>query len=207
MAFELRSNLPGSGGRTGIPHCPAASVYSVAAISPPSQGTRGPDTYISVLLAILVGVVHAGLAPVLVLGGVKPDIVLVAVVLVTTSFGFTQGIVWAFVAGTTANLLIPEPLGSVPLAMLAVTALVSAGSTVLGSLVWVYPIGAAFAGSVIADFVALGALTAVGGSLDVGVPLELIIPAAVLNATLAGLLMIPTRILLLRYRPEEKAAW
>lgn len=141
------------------------------------------------------------------LGGVKPDIVLVAVVLVTTSLGFTQGIVWAFVAGTVANLLIPEPLGSVPLAMLAVTALTSAGSTVLGRLVWVYPIGAAFAGSVIADLVSLGALTAVGGSLDVGIPLDLIIPAAVLNATLTGLLLVPTRVLLLRYRPEEKAAW
>ncbi len=173
----------------------------------PVREPGGPTTYISVLLAILVGIVHAGLAPVVVLGGVKPDIVLVAVVLVTTSFGFSQGVVWAFVAGTVANLLVPEPLGSVPLAMLAVTALVSAGSTVLGRLTWVYPIGAAFAGSVVADFVSLGALTAVGGSFDVGIPLELIIPAAVLNATLAGLLLVPTRILLLRYRPEEKAAW
>ncbi len=153
------------------------------------------------------GIVHAGLAPVLVVGGVKPDIVLVAVVLVTTSFGFSQGIVWAFVAGTVANLLIPEPLGSVPLALLAVTALVSAGSVVLGRLVWVYPIGAAFAGSVIADFVSLGALAAVGGSLAVGIPLELIVPAAVLNAALTGLLLVPTRILQLRYRPEENAAW
>lgn len=175
--------------------------------STPSKATRGLATYTSVLLAILVGIVHAGLAPVVVLGGVRPDIVLVAVVLVTTSFGFSQGIIWAFVAGTVANLLVSEPLGSVPLAMLAVTALVSAGSTVLGRLVWVYPIGAAFAGSVIADFVSLGALTAVGGSLAVGIPLQLLIPAAVLNAALTGLLLVPTRILLLRYGPEEKAAW
>ncbi len=143
----------------------------------------------------------------LVLGGVKPDIVLVAVVLVTANFGFAQGILWAFVAGTVANLLIPEPLGSVPLALLAVTALVSAGSVVLGRLVWVYPIGAAFAGSVVADFVSLGALAAVGGSLAVGIPLELIVPAAVLNAALTGLLLVPARILQLRYSPEEKGAW
>jgi cell shape-determining protein MreD len=167
----------------------------------------GLATYTSVLLAILVGIVHAGLAPVLVLGGVKPDIVLVAVVLVTTSFGFSQGIVWAFVAGTVANLLIPEPLGSVPLALLAVAAMVSAGSMVLGRLVWVYPIGAALAGSMVADFVSLGALAAVGGSLGAGIPFELIVPAAVLNAALTGLLLVPTRILQLRYRPEEKAAW
>ncbi len=143
----------------------------------------------------------------LVVDGVKPDLVLVAVVLVTTSFGFTQGIVWAFVAGTVANLLSPEPLGSVPLALLAVVVLVSAGSTLLGRLVWVYPVGAAFAGSVVADLVSLAALTMVGGSLGVGIPLELLIPAAVLNAALTGLLIVPARLLILRGRQEERAAW
>jgi cell shape-determining protein MreD len=151
--------------------------------------------------------VHAGLAPVLVFGGVKPDLVLVAVVLVTATFGFAQGITWAFVAGTVANLLIPEPLGSVPLALLAVSVLVAAGATVLGRLVWVYPIGAAFVGSVVADLVSLAALTLVGGSLGVGIPLELVVPAAVLNAALTGLLLVPMRMLLARYAPEEKGAW
>jgi len=144
---------------------------------------------------------------VLVVDGVKPDLVLVAVVLVTTSFGFTQGVVWAFVAGTVANLLIPEPLGSAPLALLAVVVLVSAGSSLLGRLVWVYPVGAAFAGSVVADLVSLAALTMVGGSLGVGIPLELLIPAAVLNAALTGLLLVPARLLVLRGRQEERAAW
>jgi len=144
---------------------------------------------------------------VLVVDGVKPDLVLVAVVLVTTSFGFTQGVVWAFVAGTVANLLIPEPLGSVPLALLAVVVLVSAGSSLLGRLVWVYPVGAAFAGSVVADLVSLAALTMVGGSLGVGIPLDLLIPAAVLNAALTGLLLVPARLLVLRGRQEERAAW
>ena len=143
----------------------------------------------------------------LVVDGVKPDLVLVAVVLVTTSFGFTQGVVWAFVAGTVANLLIPEPLGSVPLALLAVVVLVSAGSSLLGRLVWVYPVGAAFAGSVVADLVSVAALTMVGGSLGVGIPLELLIPAAVLNAALTGLLLVPARLLVLRGRQEERAAW
>jgi hypothetical protein len=166
----------------------------------------GSDTYTSVLLAIVVGIVHAGLAPVLLIGGVKPDLVLVAVVLVTTSFGFTQGITWAFVSGTVANLLVPEPLGSVPLALLAVAVLVRAGGTVLGRL-WVYPIGAAFVGSVVADFVSLASLTFVGGSMGGGVPLDLIMPAAVLNAAITGLLLVPTRILVRRYAPEERIAW
>ena len=52
---------------------------------------------------------HAGLAPAVIeVAGVYPDLVLVAVVLVTTSLRLrTQGLIWAFVAGLTANLLSP----------------------------------------------------------------------------------------------------
>jgi rod shape-determining protein MreD len=142
-----------------------------------------------------------------VVGGVKPNLVLVAVVLVTTSFGFSAGITWAFLAGLVANLLIPEPLGSIPLALLVVTVIVSGGSRVLGRLVWAYPVVAAFAGSIVADLVSLAALSLVGGSVGTTVPLQLILPAAVLNAATTGLLLIPMRMILLRYRPDEKPAW
>lgn len=164
-------------------------------------------TYSSILIAILVGVVHAGLAPVLLIGGVKPNLVLVAVVLVTTSFGFEAGITWAFVAGLTANLLIPEPLGSVPLALLAVTVIVAGGARVLGRLTWVYPVGATFVGSIVADLVSQGALSLVGGSLRSGLAVDLLVSAAVLNAATAGLLLLPTRILVHRFGPEERPAW
>lgn len=170
--------------------------------------TRGlPITYTSILLAILVGIVHAGLAPAVVVGGVKPNLVLVAVVLVTSSFGFGVGITWAFLAGLVANLLIPEPLGSIPLALLVVAAIVSGGDRVLGRLVWAYPIVAAFVGSIVADLVSLAALSLVGGSLGTSVPLQLILPAAVLNAATAALLLVPLRVMLVRYRPDEKPAW
>src|SRR5687768_11827004 len=112
-------------------------------------------SYLSPLLAVVVGIVHAGLAPVIVIAGVKPNLVLVAVVLVTCLMGFTPGITWAFVAGLTANLLVGEPLGSVPLVLLLVAVLVAGGSRALGGLVWIYPIAAAFIGSVVADMGAL----------------------------------------------------
>lgn len=166
-----------------------------------------PITYTSVLLAVLVGIVHAGLAPVVVVGGVKPNLVLVAVVLVATYFGFGAGITWAFVAGVVANLLIPEPLGSIPLALLIVVVIVSAGSRLVGRAVWPYPIAAAFVGSIAADLVSLAALSLVGGSRGASVPFQLVLPAAVLNAAITALLLIPMRLLLLRYRPEDKPAW
>ncbi len=99
----------------------------------------------------MVGIVHAALAPVIVVGGVKPNLVLVAVVLVTLMFGLLPGITWAFTAGLTANLLVGDPLGSIPLAMLLVAVMVAAGARVLGRVGWVYPIVATFVGSIVAD--------------------------------------------------------
>ena len=42
--------------------------------------------------------------------------------LVTALLGFGPGILWAFVAGLTANLLVEDPLGTLPLALLLVMA-------------------------------------------------------------------------------------
>jgi rod shape-determining protein MreD len=144
---------------------------------------------------------------VLEVGGVKPNLVLVAVVLVTTSFGFETGIAWAFIVGLVANVLIPEPLGSLPLALLVVAVIVGAGARALGRLVWIYPVLAAFVGSVVGDLVSLAALSFVAGSVRMTVPLQLIVPAAVLNAALTGLLLVPMRALLHRIGPEHRPAW
>jgi rod shape-determining protein MreD len=159
-----------------------------------------------VLLAVVVGIVHAGLSPVIEIAGVRPNLMLVAVVLVTALAGFGPGVVWAFAGGLTANLLTHEPLGAVPLSLLLVSAMVAGGDRLLGRLIWVYPILAAFAGSILADLVILGVFRLMEGPA-VGVPIDLILPAAVLNAALTGLLLYPSRMLARRLTLEEKPAW
>ncbi len=153
------------------------------------------------------GIVHAALAPVILIGGVKPNLVLVAVVLITALAGFMPGITWAFAAGLTANLLVGDPLGSVPLAMLLVAALVAGGGRLLGRVVWIYPVLAAFLGSVVADV----------GSLLIGqlvsdlpmprIPADLILAGAVLNAAITALVLFPARTLAGRYSADETGAW
>jgi rod shape-determining protein MreD len=165
-------------------------------------------TYTSILLAILVGIVHAGLAPVIQVAGVYPDLLLVAVVLVTAVFGFTQGLIWAFVAGLTANLLVAAPLGSLPLALLLVSVLVSGGGILLGRLVWVYPIVATLIASVVADMIALLVSHLVGDPINMADALDLIVPAAVLNAAIAGLILPLARLAAHRLGVlEERPAW
>src|SRR6476619_3474925 len=56
------------------------------------MGTIG---YTSVLLAVVVGSFHAGLSPEIEIAGVRPNLLLVAVVLVTALAGFGPGVVWA----------------------------------------------------------------------------------------------------------------
>ena len=170
-----------------------------------SQGA--PISYTSVLIAVLVGIAHAGLAPVIEVAGVRPNLVLVAVVLVTATSGFGTGVIWAFVAGLTANLLVLEPLGSLPLALLLVSVLVAGIERLIGRLVWIYPVLAAFLGSIVADAVSLGVFRLVDEPLDVGLPIQLILPAAVLNAAILGIFLYPARALVGRLGTEEKAAW
>lgn len=154
------------------------------------------------------GILHAALAPVIVIGGVKPNLVLVAVVIVTVLLGFLPGITWAFVAGLAANLLVGDPLGSVPLSMLIVAALAAGGARVLGRMSWIYPVLAVFAGSIVADAasLAIGQLVA-DAPLVGGPPTEIILAAAVLNAAIAAVVLVPARLLVARYAPDEAPAW
>jgi rod shape-determining protein MreD len=178
--------------------------------SRPSRRVPGARviTYTSILLAILVGIVHAGLAPVIQVAGVYPDLILVAVVLVTTVFGFAQGLIWAFVGGLTANLLVAAPLGSLPLALLLVSAVVAGGGLLLGRLVWVYPVLAALVASVLADIIALLVSQLVGDPINMADAVDLILPAAVLNAAIAGLLLPFARLVAHRLGVlEERPAW
>lgn len=153
------------------------------------------------------GIVHAAIAPVIVVGGVKPNLVLVAVVLVTAFGGFLPGITWAFVAGLTANLLVGEPLGAIPLAMLIVAALTAGGARVIGRVPLIYPVLAAFTGSIVADLLLLGLGGLVGDAAVTGLPTDTVLAAAALNAAICALAVVPARAIAIRYAPDEAGAW
>jgi rod shape-determining protein MreD len=163
-------------------------------------------SYTSVLLAIVVGIAHAGLAPEIEVAGVRPNLMLVAVVLVTALAGFGPGVVWAFAGGVTANLISTAPIGSIPLTLLLVAALVAGGDRVLGRLIWLFPILAGFVASILADLVIIGVFRLLG-AIAPAIPVNLILPAAVLNAAIVGLLLYPARLAARRVLPDERPAW
>jgi rod shape-determining protein MreD len=176
----------------------------------PSRRRAGQGTqirYASLLLAVLIGILHAAVAPVLVIGDVHPNLVLIAVVLVTVMSGFGPGVAWAFVGGLTANLLIREPLGSLPLALLMVAAAVTGGERLFGRLSWGYPLASVAIGSVLVDAVTLGILQMVDQPLAGGLPVQRIIAAALLNTALAAIALVPTRVILTRNGGARSGAW
>lgn len=185
-------------------------ITTVARILVPSaRRTSGGlgISYIGPLLAAVMGIVHASIAPVIVVGGVKPNLVLVAVVLVTAFGGFLPGITFAFVAGLTANLLVGEPLGSTPLAMLVVAAMTAGGARIIGRVPLVYPVLATFAGSVLADLLLLGLGELVGDPSAFELPVDIILAAAALNSAICLIVVVPARAIAARYVVDDAGAW
>lgn len=185
---------------------PRARILSVD-FAPPRSPRTAAISYLSPLLAVIVGILHASLSPVIMVGGVKPNLVLVSVVLVTAVIGFLPGITWAFVAGLTANLLVGEPLGSVPLTMLLVAVMTAAGGRLVGRMVWIYPVMGAFVGSIVADLATLGISQLVSDASIAGIPVGVMLAAGLLNAALAALLVYPMRAAIGRWAADELPAW
>jgi len=138
---------------------------------------------------------------------VHPNIVLVAVVIVTVVWGFGSGVMWAFVSGLTANLLTRDPLGSIPLGLLVVAAGAAGGERLFGRLSWAYPVAAIAIGSIAVDAISLAVMRMVDLPLSGGIPAQRILAAALLNGTLGAIVIIPARMLAARTVVADKPAW
>lgn len=75
-------------------------------------------------------------------------------------------------------------------------------------MVWIYPVIATFAGSIVGDLVSLAlAQLVTEGAVVTAMPFDIIVTAALLNAAIAALLLYPARLLTARYVADELPAW
>jgi cell shape-determining protein MreD len=126
----------------------------------------------------------------------------VGVVLVTVLTGFDAGLAWAFVAGLTANLVGREPLGSIPLELIAACLVTAAAARAVGRPPVLTVLVAALAGSVVVDLLGLGILRLLGSPPAGPLPVERLALAAGLNALIAVLLFVPVRVMASRLAPS-----
>jgi rod shape-determining protein MreD len=83
------------------------------------------------------------------IGGVKPDLVLLVVIIGALIYGSRAGIVWAFVGGIALDLFSGGPLGSSSLALMAAALVVGIGHHTLSRYNLLVPIVAGVVGTAV----------------------------------------------------------
>lgn len=171
--------------------------------------------YAMPFIVLLAALLQATVVGQLVLGGVKPDLVLILVTLATIIYGGQGGLLWAFIGGIGLDLFSGGPFGLSSLALMGATLLASLGYRILSRFNPLVPLGAISLGTLIYGAIYLGIIAALrtaatlpllaGLAIPVhNLPLwptlqQVVVPAMLYN-TLIVLLLVP----LLNRIPEQQ---
>ncbi len=161
-----------------------------------SDWNRGALYYLMFPLLIVVCLLQATAASRLKLYGVKPDLVLLVIVIGALIYGSRPGVLWAFFGGIGMDIFSGGPLGSSSLALMAAALVAGVGHRTLSRFNVIVPITAIVAGTFAYAVAYLGIL-AVLQYLRVAnyqVPFwammqRVVIPAVLYNTTLMILLI------------------
>ena len=142
------------------------------------------------------------------IGNVKPDLVLLIVLVGTLIYGAQKGLVWAFVGGLALDLFSGGPMGSSSLALIAAVLVASPGHATLSRYNFVVPLTAAALGTLVYGLTymgVLGALSVLGefpfvdnlglviaqGSLPFGPTMQYVVAPSVAYNTILMLVLTP----------------
>lgn len=103
--------------------------------------------YLMVPLLLLTCLVQSTAAARLQLGGIKPDLVLLLVIIGTLLYGGRPGIFWAFIGGLGLDVFSGGPLGASSLALMAAALVASIGHRPLFRFNLLVPLSAAALGT------------------------------------------------------------
>lgn len=158
---------------------------------------RGLLYYVMAPLLLFLCLVQSTAAGRFTLFGVKPDLVLLLLLVGALLYGARAAVVWAFIAGVGMDIFSGGPMGASSLALMAAALVASLGHRPLSRFNWLVPLGAALLGTLTYAVVYLSVLGALdtGGWLARSVPLidtvrAVVLPAALYNTVLM-LLLIP----------------
>lgn len=158
--------------------------------------------------AIALALAELSIAPHLQVGGLKPDLVLIAVVSISSVFGLERAIGWAFVGGLMLDLLSAgpyRPLGATAFALLVVAGLAATASRLLPAGRVAVTVALVFLLALLYHLSILAFLSLTGVSADD--PLGASLPLATLDAVLAVPVAVLAILLARRVRPAEGLGW
>lgn len=157
---------------------------------------RGLLYYLMAPLLLFLCLVQSTAAGRFTLFGVKPDLVLLLIVVGALLYGPRAAVVWAFIGGVGMDIFSGGPMGASSLALIAAALVASLGHRPLSRFNWLVPVGAALLGTLTYAAVYLGILAVLdgGGWFARSVPLldtlrAVVLPAALYNTVLMLLLL------------------
>ena len=168
------------------------SIVGVVELGPASLTRGRGNPYRMRLTVAAIGAIAAALLEVTILpelriGGVQPDLVLIAAVVWTFLVGFEGALVWAFVGGLMLDVLTGRPLGSTAFALLICVGAAAALARVLDPARALAPAIAMFPLAILYTALPLVVSAAVRGPLTVPDPVASVAPRVIADTLLAAL--------------------
>lgn len=157
--------------------------------------------------AIALALVELSVAPYLQVAGLKPDLVLVAVVTIASVFGLGRAIGWAFIGGLMLDLLSgpDRPLGTTAFTLLLVAGLAAATSRVFPGGKMAITVAVTFGLAVLYHLLVLFFLSMRG--VSAAEPLDISVQLALLDAALAIPAVALAVLVARRAEREEGVGW
>ncbi|MEM7535868.1 MAG: rod shape-determining protein MreD [Chloroflexota bacterium] len=155
--------------------------------------------YFMIPLLLLGGLIQSTAGVRLMVLGVKPDIVLMLILVGSVVYGAQIGIVWAFIGGLILDTFSGGPMGSSSLALIGAAFVAGLGHETLSRFNFFVPLSAAILGTLIYDGLYLSILAILGRDIAWQATIEGVVLPSVIYNTMIMLLLIP----LLNRMPES----
>ena len=167
---------------------------------------RGVLYYLMVPLLLVAALLQSTAAARLQVFGVKPDLVLLLVILGTLLYGGRPGVVWAFIGGLALDIFSGGPMGASSLALMAAALVTGLGHRPLSRFNLLVPLAAAMLGTLVYAAVYLSLLAALNmaGLFERSLPLWDIVRYVVFPAMLYNTALMLLALPLLNRMPESQ---
>ena len=138
--------------------------------------------------ATVTALIELTVGPYLRIESSQPHLVLVLGVVVTVALGFETGLAWGFLGGLVLDVLAQRPLGSTAFAMLLCVGVAALLGRVTTRLRPAVPVVGTFLLSLVYSMTLFVAFNALRATIPVTDPIAAILPGAIYDAVLAGLI-------------------
>ena len=159
--------------------------------------------------AVVVALLETSVAPFVVIGGAKPDLVLTFAVVTTVTINAESGYTWAFVGGLMLDLLSApvRPLGSTTLTLLLAVGVAAVIARFAGRSRPATAVALTFALTFVYQMLFLGLLAATAGPVSVADPVGPVLPVAIENTILSVPLAILGQWAWMRFGAHDRIDW